>query len=66
MAMGMIDGRVYLFGGSVAEHAGDVVIFDPAAGSWAVGAPMPMAASYVAVASLDGVAYLFGGRRAPT
>lgn len=64
MGTAMIDGRVYLFGGSVAERARDVLIMDPDAG-WSTGSPMPAAASRIAVVAVDGAAYLFGGRLEP-
>jgi len=65
MGSAVIDGRVYLFGGSVPERAQAVLIFDPDAGTWTIGASMPVAASRVAVAAVDGAAYLFGGRTEP-
>ena len=65
MGTAMIDGRVYLFGGSVAERARDVLILDPDARTWTTGAPMPAAAGWMAVAAVDGAAYLFGGRLEP-
>ena len=65
MGTATIDGRVYLFGGSVAEHARDVLILDSDAQTWTTGAPMPAGASRVAVAAVDGAAYLFGGRLEP-
>ena len=64
MGTAMIDGRVYLFGGSVAERARDALILDPDAG-WTTGAPMPTAVSRIAVVAVDGAAYLFGGRLEP-
>lgn len=65
MGSAVIDGRLYLFGGSVAERARDVLILDPDTGTWMIGAPMPIAVSRVAVAVADGAAYLFGGRSEP-
>jgi hypothetical protein len=65
MGSAAIHGRVYLFGGSVADHADEVLIFDPDAGAWGLGEPMPVAASRVAIATLDGFAYAFGGRSEP-
>lgn len=62
MGSAMVDGRVYLFGGSVTEHAADVLVFDPATGSWSPASPMPIAASRVAVAGIDGTVFVFGGR----
>jgi N-acetylneuraminic acid mutarotase len=64
MGTATIDGRVYLFGGSVVERSRDVLILDPSAG-WTTGAPMPMGASRGAVAAVDGAAYVFGGRLEP-
>jgi Kelch motif/Galactose oxidase, central domain len=62
MGSAVVDGRVYLFGGSVAEHAADVLVFDPATDAWSQAAPMPIAASRVAVAHIDGAVFVFGGR----
>lgn len=65
MGAAAIDGRAYLFGGSVSERARDVLILDPETGTWTLGAPMPISASHVAVTTVDGAAYLFGGRLEP-
>ena len=61
MGSTVIDGRLYLFGGSEAAHADEMLILDPDDGTWTLGAPMPIAAGRIAVAAFDGRAYLFGG-----
>ena len=65
MGSTVVDGRWYLFGGSVLEHAADVLVLAHGADSWTTAAPLPVALSRMAVAALDGVIYTFGGTSEP-
>jgi N-acetylneuraminic acid mutarotase len=57
----VIDNRVWLFGGLDAGSGGVVQIFDPAAGTWTLGPPMPFAAGSSSSAVIGGRVYVAGG-----
>lgn len=54
-------GRIYLLGGVDAGSPGRVQIYDPAADTWSLGAPMPWAGDAVATAVISGRIYVAGG-----
>jgi len=59
-----VRGRLYLFGGyrdNSFEPQGDVWIFDPGAGAWTSGNPMPTPRGAFATAVLDGRIHVIGG-----
>ena len=62
----VLDDRAYLAGGGLPglETADDLLVFDPAANSWAGRRPMPLAREAHAVATYDGLVCAVGGRRA--
>jgi hypothetical protein len=56
-------GKFYVFGGQTSPFTttNQVLIYDPGAGNWSYGAPMPAERSNGAVAEWGGKIYLFGG-----
>jgi glucose/arabinose dehydrogenase len=54
-------GRIFLLGGVDAGSPGRVQIYDPAADTWSLGAPMPWAGDAVATAVIGGRIYAAGG-----
>jgi hypothetical protein len=62
MAAVAIDGRAYLFGGSIAERRTDVLIFDPDGSGWSVDEPMPVPLEHATAGLLGDVVYVMGGR----
>lgn len=58
----VIDGKLYLFGGlSNTPVQTAVQIFDPATGTWSLGAEVPFKAGSPNTAFIDGLVYVCGG-----
>jgi N-acetylneuraminic acid mutarotase len=70
---GVHDGKLYVFGGRTRNANGSVVdgtlasmeIFDPAAGTWSAGPPMPTGRRTFAVGYIGGRFQVMGGENAP-
>lgn len=63
-AMVVLDGKLYVLGGSSALWAPvfkTMHIYDPVAGTWSEGPQMPTARAYFAACALDGKIYALGG-----
>ena len=65
MGSALVDGRAYFVGGSVPEHAAEVLVFDPATGAWTAAAPLPAPLSRVAATAVEGGMIVLGGRSEP-
>jgi N-acetylneuraminic acid mutarotase len=57
----VVNGKLYLFGGFDDGAPGAVQVYDPAADSWSLAAPMPFAAGSPASALIGGRVYVAGG-----
>ncbi|MBI3971961.1 MAG: kelch-like protein [Chloroflexi bacterium] len=61
MAVGVIDGRIYVAGGRP-PRGNDFAIYDPAADAWTVLPVLPTARNHLAAAAIGGKLYVAGGR----
>jgi N-acetylneuraminic acid mutarotase len=67
-ASGVVNGKIYVVGGTVAPRAGEqqnlttVEIYDPETDTWVQGVDMPTARGWVAASLIDGKLYAVGGR----
>jgi hypothetical protein len=62
-AAAVLDGKIYVSGGIGAsgQPLGTIAVYDPAANTWAVGAPMPTPRALHALAAFDGRLWALGG-----
>ncbi len=67
-ASGVVNGKIYVVGGTVAPGAGDrqnlqtVEVYDPETDTWAQGVDMPTARGWLSASLIDGKLYAVGGR----
>lgn len=61
--VGVVDGKIYVFGGATGRVLESTWEYDPAADGWAKKANMPVAKWYLSVRVLDGKLYTIGGNR---
>jgi N-acetylneuraminic acid mutarotase len=64
MAVGVIDGRIYLAGGQPTERERDFAMYDPATDTWTALPPMPTPRNHLAGGAIGSVFYAAGGRSA--
>ncbi|MDQ3937203.1 MAG: hypothetical protein M3253_00820 [Chloroflexota bacterium] len=55
-----LEGRLYVVGGQ--GGSGATLIYEPASGSWSVGAPMPVVRDHLAVVAVNDEIWALGGR----
>ena len=67
-ASGVVNGKIYVVGGTVVPRAGDrqnlttVEVYDPETDTWAQGVDMPTARGWLSASLIDGKLYAVGGR----
>jgi N-acetylneuraminic acid mutarotase len=61
MAVGIVDGRIYVAGGRP-PRGHDFAVYDPATDEWTVLPDLPTARNHLAAAAIDGKLYVAGGR----
>lgn len=61
MALGVIDGKIYVAGGRP-PHGHDFAVYDPKADRWTTLPDMPTARNHIAAAAIGGKLYVAGGR----
>ena len=61
MAVGVINGKLYVAGGSTGSVVGALEVYDPATNSWSSKAMMPTARSGAGAGVINGIFYVAGG-----
>jgi N-acetylneuraminic acid mutarotase len=61
-AVGVIDNRIYVAGGTSTPSQRELEVYDPVANSWTIKAPMSVPRNHTAGGAIDGKFYVAGGR----
>src|SRR5437764_13416667 len=65
-AVGVINDRIYVAGGEGTPSQRELEVYDPAANTWTVKAPMSVPRNHTAGGVIEGKFYVFGGRAGPS
>jgi N-acetylneuraminic acid mutarotase len=65
-AVGVINNKIYVAGGTGTPSQRELEVYDPAANTWTVKAPMSVARNHTAGGVIDGKFYVVGGRVVPS
>jgi uncharacterized repeat protein (TIGR03803 family) len=60
-ATAVLNGQVYVIGGSTTAPVADVQIYNPVTNKWSTGTPLPVATTTASAAVVNGVLYVLGG-----
>jgi N-acetylneuraminic acid mutarotase len=60
-ATAVLNGQVYVIGGSTTAPVADVQIYNPVTNTWSAGTPLPVATTTASAATVNGVLYVLGG-----
>ena len=61
-AVGVIDNKIYVAGGTGTPSEGELEVYDPVANTWTIKAPMSVPRNHTAGGMIDGQLYVVGGR----
>ena len=60
-ATAVLNGEVYVIGGSTTAPVADVQIYNPVTNKWSTGTPLPVATTTASAATVNGLIYVLGG-----